>query len=350
MAQFFIPSHEANQPTNDLAASEAAISVLMVQAARPVDFGLWGGDDAGKELSVKVLRGGTVVNEGRHISVTLFRKSVDPANHIQVFHAVGLKQGDVIRGFTKEGKPWTEPLPVREMTRAAGDVMKAWTQAYLAKEPFPHDFLFAEATPYLALPKTTGDPRQELSDQRVGYGLSSVHGLSVHCTMGDDRASPFLTANNRCVDTWNRDGSSAHFAISGDGTIIQFLPTSFVAFGQGDPADQLWISVEVDNHGVAPMNAAQLSSLRRLFRWVCARYHIRPALATGWLPPQNSLFDSATREVCARVGAPMTTVNFEAVLSYGLSCHWWLDIRKKGSEVHPCPGVGIITQLDHALR
>lgn len=350
MAQFFIPSHESGQPTNDLAASEAAISVLMVQAARQAVFGLSGGDDAGTELSVKVLRGGTVVSEGRHVMVTLWRAAVDPANHIQVFHAVGLKQGDVIRAFTKDGRPWTEPLPVREMTRAAGDVMKAWTQAYLSKEAFPHDFLFAAATPYLALPKTTSDPRQELRDGCVGYGLSNVHGLSVHCTNGDDRVSPYLTANNRCVNTWNSDGSSAHFAISGDGTIIQFIPTSFVAYGQGDPADQHWISVEVDNHGVQPMNAAQLSSLRRLFKWVCSNHSVRPVLATGWLPPQNSLFDRGTRAVCARAGARVTTVNFEAVLSYGLSCHWWLDIRKRGNKVHPCPGMGIIMQLDLALR
>src|SRR5262249_6737427 len=138
---------------------------------------------------------------------------------------------------------------------------------------------------------------------------------------------------------------SAHFGISGDGTIVQFVPTTFQAFAQGTPGDYHWISVEIDNDGKSEMTAAQLTAVKSLFRWVTTTFGVSPQVATGWLPADNKAFNQATKDVAASAGSSTTTDEYEAALSQGLSCHWWLDRRKTGTHVHACPGPGIMSQF-----
>jgi hypothetical protein len=147
------------------------------------------------------------------------------------------------------------------------------------------------------------------------------------------------------IPTWNGNGASAHFGIAGDGTIIQFIPTNRIANAQHTPGNLHWASVEIENNGHAPMNGAQLISAKILALWVWWQNGISPKVAVGCLYPTSPQFDKLTKDVCNRAGSTTTENNYEAVLSKGISCHWWLDPAKTGKHVHACPGPGIISQL-----
>jgi hypothetical protein len=156
-----------------------------------------------------------------------------------------------------------------------------------------------------------------------------------------------------CVETWNTGGlgAGAHFGIAADGTVVQFIVASFIAFAQGFPGDSRWISVEIDNNASSPMTGAQLDALKGLFRWVGKTFGVNPWVATGCLYPKEApQFDETTVAVCAEAGSDTTTDNYEANLSSGVSCHWWLDPRKVGPHVHACPGKGIMSQLPQLCK
>jgi N-acetyl-anhydromuramyl-L-alanine amidase AmpD len=59
---------------------------------------------------------------------------------------------------------------------------------------------------------------------------------------------------------------SAHFAICGDGTLVQIVPTSRIAWAQGGQSDRYSVSVEIENREL-PTNQVQLTSARILFGW-----------------------------------------------------------------------------------
>jgi hypothetical protein len=343
MANFFLPVEGGNRAHGPAAASESAISELIIRPAGNGSFGLWGGGPDGKPLVAKVYRGSAVVSDGNAAIVKLSRLTRDPGNHIDVYSATGLKAGDEIYGMLEDGKTrYTAALSIRMATGKAIDIMAEWAQHYRAKTAFARPDLCPLAVPYLALDeKKTGNKMTKLPDNCVGAPLNDVHGMAVHTTAGNDLATPFQTARYRCADTWKGNGASAHFAISGDGTIIQFIPTSFMAFAQHDPGNRQWISVEVDNNGSFPMNVNQLTAAKKLFGWVCSTCHIPRQLATGCLFPKSNQFDQITMTVCEAGGAQVTQDPFWAAMSRGVSCHWWLDPIKS----HACPGKGILSQL-----
>ena len=149
------------------------------------------------------------------------------------------------------------------------------------------------------------------------------------------------------------NGASAHFAIAGDGTVMQFVPTNFWAFAQGSPANEHWLSVEIDNPGNEPPNGVkasdeQINAARGLFAWVCRTFSIRPQVATGHLCaeklriPAAKAYDELTRQVCAygSLNSQSSTDERAAQSSRGLSCHRWLQ-----AYVKPCPGYGLLGQL-----
>ncbi|HKS88658.1 MAG TPA: peptidoglycan recognition family protein [Stellaceae bacterium] len=350
MAHFFLPvGNLANGPA---AASESAISELFVPAGGAGRFGLWGGGFDGKPLTVKVYRAGTVASDGAGHAVHLARAAHDPANHIDVYTAAGLRDGDEVYGMLADGVTrFTGALRIRVHAGKASDVMAEWAQHYRAKQSYARKGICEIAVPYLALDdKRSGAKMEKLADGSVGGPLNSVHGLAIHTTAGIDSRTPFQTARWGCIPTWNGNGASAHFAISGDGTIVQIVPTDFVAFAQHDPGNQQWISAEIDNNGRAPMNLRQLDAAKRLFQWVCANHAVPRRLATGCLFPKAGQFDETTMKVCTAAGADVTHDVFWAAMSRGLSCHWWLDPVKTGRNVHACPGPGILSQLASIVR
>ncbi len=233
----------------------------------------------------------------------------------------------------KKGQP-----PGHEPTR----VMEAWASRQKRGDGSTgNPYLYPAATSYLALSDKHMGPMTPLSDKCYGGVLNDVHGLAVHCTAGPVGPSAYVVANFRCVHTWNGNHASAHFAISGDGTVVQFVPTNYVANAQGK-ANGHWISVEIDNNGSAPMTLAQLTSTKDLFEWVCTTFFVPRRLATGHLC-NESPWDGLTRNVCTAAGASVSDSQMETVASHGLSCHRWLSYDKQRKKV--CPGAGILAQL-----
>lgn len=373
MAHFFFPS-QSDAKHGEMAAENAALSELVVLPGGFGRFAVWGGGPDNKPLTVKVQRSGAVVSEGAHPAVKLQRASNDPATHIQVYSASGLQTGDQIQGWDGAGLPQTAPMPVRVLTEAAGDVMDHWALRRASGDGVPDARACCHlAIPYISIPDPMpkrGGRMSKLKADHIGGPMANIHGLSIHSTAGSSGRSAFEMACFGCVNTWNAQGPvSAHFGVSGDGTIIQFVPTTFQAFAQGTPGDYHWLSVEIDNDGKAGMTAAQLMAVRSLFRWVTTTFGVPPRVATGWLPADNKAFDKITKEVAAAAGASSmtdddaaavaqghptlswvpgrspTTDNYEAAMSQGLSCHWWLDPRKTGAHVHACPGPGILSQF-----
>ena len=340
-----MPTHGANKGLGESAASGAGISELVIGPNGVGTVGIWGGGPDGAALVIKVYRGATVVSEGAHPAVKLQRISNDSGTHIQVYSLSGLKEGDQLFGLTADGARYTGALSVRVLGDTANGVIEQWARHYLAGEPFPNNSLYPDAAPYLAL----SDPHQgnmiKLKEKCIGGPLFNVHGLSIHCTAGAPSPTPFGMAAWHCVNTWNNNGASAHFGIAGDGTVVQFIPTNFVANAQFEPGNSHWVSVEIDNNGRTLMNAAQLTSAKSLFSWVCRTFGVPRQVATGCLYPSAPGFDKITRIVCDASGSLLTTSTFEAVMSRGVSCHWWLDGHKSGAHVHACPGAGIIGQL-----
>lgn len=341
MAHFFLPSH-SSAAQGEVAADKADISELTIDPAQAyVRVGLWGGAADGSKLIIKVHRNAVVVSEGKMPAVKIQAAAYDAGRHIQVVTLYGLKGGDFVRAWDKNGLPQTAPLPTLQLASGAPSVMKSWAAALASKAAYPLPRgLCPFAAPYLALSDAKFGKMPELKASCVGSPINNVHGLAVHCTAGNDASNAFKMAAWRCVPTWNKNGASAHFGIAGDGALVQFVPASHIAYAQGSPGNTHWISVEVDNDGKAPMNGRQFDTLKSLFRWVVNNYGVPPAVATGCLFPKTSQFDKVTSEACTAT----TESGFEAIMSRGLSCHWWLE-PTKGKNSHACPGPGIIEQL-----
>jgi len=345
MANFFIPSYDSDTAHAEDAAGDAGISELIIEKNKAARFAVWGGGPDGKPLAIKIYRNGSVVSEGNTAPVKLMRGSILPSAHVQVFSAWGLQDGDQVCGLLPDGRPWTEPMSVSELTGSAQSVMSYWAQCFNSNQAFSNRACYDDATPYLALSvPEKGWTMTQLEDRCVGGALNNVHGLAVHATGGGPRP-PFLMAAFGCVNTWNGNGASAHFGISSDGTVLQFIPTSFIANAQSNPGNYHWISVELDLPKETAMSINQLVALESLFDWVRNRFAVPKKLATGCLFPSTPTFDQTTKDVCAKAGVPTTTDLFAAVMSRGLSCHWWLDPGKTGRFVHGCPGSAVMKQL-----
>jgi hypothetical protein len=225
---------------------------------------------------------------------------------------------------------------------AGAQIMEDWAARYEPNSNPGNRFLYSGAIPYLAL-GNPARPMPALVDRNYGNPLPHVFGLSIHCTAGTSGRDAYTMSNFGCVLGWNGRTASAHFAIAGDGTVVQFIPTSFTAFAQGG-ADSSWLSVEIDNSGAtdppSPATDKQLESVQRLFDWVCTTFAVPRQVATGHICG-NKTYDDITKWVCAAGGSGDTSlVDSEPRMSRGLSCHRWLQ-----PHVKPCPGAGLLSQL-----
>jgi hypothetical protein len=338
MPNFFTPT--TGKPLSD--AVVFPLSRLTVKLGGTAKFGLYGVDEAGQPLSVKLVRAGTAIDlkngQSSQIGGKVTIVQSKGTASITIFTITGLHMGDVLQTYSATGAPFPCSLSVDVVSDHRGGVMAEWNawlndpiglQAFLSQ----NDSLYPGAFPYL---KWSGGVALKSKSQ----ALAGVNGLSVHTT-GNGAGTKVTTDKNlvafRCLSTWNKNGASAHFAITGDGTVAQFVPCNRTANAQHSPGNQSWLSVEVDNDGTSPMLEAQLEALKALYSWVQVRYQVPGSLATGYLPPGKPAFDKITNEICTVT----TTKVAEAIASKGLSCHWWLDANKG----HACPGEGILAQL-----
>lgn len=350
MAHFFMPA--AQQSDSAAAAGSHAeqasdaldIEEVLIDAAGIARFGLWGGGPSGEKLVIKVYRAGVVVNEGQRPAVKVASAGGFTARHISLYTATGLKDGDEIYGMLDDKRRYTGVLTARKPSNDDRTLIKRWADAVKAGQKFGHPKLCDFAVPYLAV-----DPKQKvtpLDDRNIGGPLNKVRGLAMHTAgAGNGTRSPFQMVEYGMVGTWNKNvekfRASSHFGIAGDGTLVQFIPTSLKAWTQGDPGDHYWVSVEVDNGGTAPMYDAQLRMSKRLFAWVRRQHHVEPKLATGLITknPAYKQHAEITADICAKAGAATTDDSFTCAMSEGLSCHNWLK------QIKPCPGVGILGQM-----
>jgi len=246
--------------------------------------------------------------------------------------------------FYATGQPSTDP---------AARIIEQWAAVYTPGATPPSKWLYPGAVPYLWLGRTPGKPMTRLANRCYGNPLPAINGLAVHCTGGSVDRTPYETANFGCVNGWNGNNASAHFAITFRGTVIQFIPTNFSAFAQGSPANEHWLSVELDNPGADPPNGVkatdrQIEEAQKLFAWVCLTFTIRPEVAAGHLCAEKlrtspaKAYDDLTKQVCAygSLSTQFSTDERIAQNSRGLSCHRWLQ-----PYVKPCPGYGILGQL-----
>lgn len=235
----------------------------------------------------------------------------------------------------------------------AARIIERWAANYGQGRPPPSNMLYPGAVPYLCLGDRATTPMTRLANKCYGNPLPEINGLAVHCTAGPGTSAAYGLANNICVNTWNNNGASAHFAIAADGTVIQFVPASFSAFAQGSPANEHWLSVEIDNPGTDPPNGVkakdrQIEAAQKLFAWVCRTFSIRPQVAAGHLcearlhTPAARAYDELTTQICAygSLKSQFSTDEKLAQTSRGLSCHRWLQPYVKA-----CPGYGILSQL-----
>jgi hypothetical protein len=341
MPNFFTPT--TGKPLSD--AVMYPLSKLTVKLGGTAKFGLSGLDELGQALSVKLLRAGTTIDlkNGPDAriggTVTIVRsKGSSTSASITIFSMSGLRMGDVLQTYSANGAAFPCSISVEVVADKSIGVMAEWNawltdpiglQAFFAR----NESLYPGAQPYLKW--SSGVTLKSKSRP-----LASVNGLAVHTT-GNGKGTKVTTDKNlvggRCLATWNKNGASAHFAITGGGAVAQFVPCDRTANAQHSPGNASWLSVEIDNDGTSAMLDAQLEALKALYSWVQSRYQTPGALATGYLPPGHSAFDKITSEICA-----VTTKKVaEAIASKGLSCHWWLDANKG----HACPGEGILAQL-----
>jgi hypothetical protein len=340
MANFFLPSPGSPRSIGFAASDNSGLTELIIRAGANADFGLSGGGWNGEALRVQVYRAGQVIIDNPT------PKSSFPDQKVYIYSLPRLQNGDLIYGMLPDGvSRFTGALKIVIHSNSANDVIAEWAQHLKAGETVDRPHLYPQATPYLALSDKAQGAMIKLNDGSIGGALNAVHGLAVHTTAGTDARSPFLTARWGCIPKWNTSVASAHFAIAGDGTVIQFVPTDWVAYAQGSPGNENWISVEIDNNGISPMKVEQLNAVKALFQWVCRQYGVHPTLATGCLFPADKGFDQMTTTVCQYAGADLTTNKFEAAMSRGLSCHWWLYPGQ-----HACPGPGILSQLPSIVR
>jgi hypothetical protein len=335
MAHFFLPSPGSPKSLGFAAAENSGLTELIVKPGAPANFGLWGGGPDGQPLRIQVFRAGQVVIDNPD------PKSSNAAQNTYIYSLPNLRNGDEIYGMMSDGlMRYTSALTIFIHANTPNDVIAEWAQNYKAGTRFEREHLYPDAVPYLALSDKVQGAMVKLEARCVGGALNAVHGLAVHTTAGTDTRSPFGTARWGCIPTWNGNGASAHFTISGDGTVIQIIPTDWIAYAQKSPGNENWISVEIDNNGKKPMTIEQLTAVKGLFQWVCRQYGVPPTLAKGCLFAGDKAFDAITTTVCQAAGVDLTTDKFEAAMSRGLSCHWWLYPGE-----HACPGPGILGQL-----
>jgi hypothetical protein len=341
MAYFFRPTLMGG---SYIEASRAALSELVIRPGQAAQVGLWGTHPTtGEPLEVRVYRGASQVSGLATSPVRVIQIMKSWKQGIQMFTVTGLRDGDRLIGAAN-GVMATQELPVHELRDIPSGRMREaaqWSGVTVGRPPLPG--ICPHAMPYLAIgdPKMGGMP--DLWDSPLLLG--SVNGLAVHTTAGNDVRSAFQMTRWGCVEPWNSRRVSAHFGIAGDGTLVQFVPATFVAAAQFDPGNQYWISVEVDNDGKASMKPKQLTSLQKLFRWVADTYGVPMKVATGCVFPNLPQFDKITNRVCTRGNAETTEDPSVACMARGLSCHWWLEGPATGKS-HACPGPGILDQLD----
>jgi hypothetical protein len=346
---FFQPSlAKRRDPTiTPLAVKGAVLDALVVRSGTPAAVGLWGNGYNGDPLDVWAYRDGRRVSGSPSAPVKLSRTFLDRKLQIQEFRVTGLKEGDTLVGVSTSGRRMTDELPVYELRNTASGLMR---EAALYDE-YRHTafkWMCPYATPYLALRDPKMGEMVPLNDL-TAKAIMNVHGLAVHTTAGKASRPPFLMARWGCVDPWNKNNVNAHFGVSGDGTLVQFVPITFVAYAQYSPGNEHWISVEVDNNGKEAMNARQLKTVQKLFWWLSNTFGVPRQVATGCLFPKTPQFDKVTTEVCDRGDVALTTNPYEACMSSGVSCHWWLEASKNKNS-HACPGRGILNQLDEVAR
>ncbi|WP_183504061.1 N-acetylmuramoyl-L-alanine amidase [Methylobacterium brachythecii] len=220
------------------------------------------------------------------------------------------------------------------------DLMQQWADNY---GNFESPYICPWAIPYslyIAPKKTTFKPNKA--------PLTKINGLAVHTTwIYQSLSGPACVSS--CVNDWAGRGVGAHFIIVTDGTLIQVNPINRVANAQGGIANNFWISVEIQTRE-SEATPNQIMSAQFLFSWVVGKVGCRKALATGFVgdclvpkdPMQAALAANAKRDydpVTKRICSETTTKLNEAVMSSGLSCHYWLY------PIKPCPGTPLLKQL-----
>jgi hypothetical protein len=222
------------------------------------------------------------------------------------------------------------------------DLMRQWADNY---GDFRSPYICPWAIPYLLkLPANC----QPLKPNKVGGPIQKIRGLAIHTTWGNANRTEEQTVNGT-VGVWNQASGpvSAHFAICGNGVLLQIVPTNRIAWAQGGQSDQYYLSVEIETRESAA-NAAQLQSARFLFRWAADTYGFPKKLAAGYVGPHGNgqwaadakrVYDPITTRICADAGVDTTTNPQVAVAASGLSCHYWLH------PVKPCPGGPLLAQL-----
>lgn len=349
MANFFEAWAGINKSQAVMASNHPSISTLQITSNIGI-FGIWGGDASSNWLNIKVYRASTVVNVKVDVLLEV------PSDWVRVIRVTGLQNGDEIYGMTKLGQRYTTVLTVRTVSSKSNDIIQDWAnhlKTNLDYKPTQAG-LCPIAIPYLAL-KDGKNSATKLEDNLIGDALSIIHGLAIHTTGAGGGRNEFQTAIYGCVQVWNKDytesgnrrKASTHFAIASNGKIVQIVQTSHKAWAQG-LGDRNWISVEIDNNGRSPMKVEQLDAVKRLFEWVCRTYGIPRQLAIGTLYSNRGFphHDEITTTVCAASGSQVTRSPLWAVMSRGLSCHYWLDDRNG----KPCPGEGILRQMASIVK
>ena len=222
------------------------------------------------------------------------------------------------------------------------DLMQQWADNY---GDFTSPHICPWAIPYLLKRPSNCQP---LKASKVGGQIQKIRGLAIHTTWGNASRTEEQTVNGT-VGVWNGAPNpvSAHFAICGNGVLLQIVPTNRIAWAQGGQSDQYYLSVEIETRESAA-NAAQVQSARFLFKWAAESYGFPKQLATGYVGPAGNgqfaadakrAYDPITQRICEAAGVDTTTDPKVAVAASGLSCHYWLH------PVKPCPGSPLLAQL-----
>jgi hypothetical protein len=226
------------------------------------------------------------------------------------------------------------------------DFMEQWAANY---GDFRSPYICPWAVPYiLMLPPNTPRYRKDY----VGRPITKVRGLAIHQTWSSVSFDDKKTVG-ACINTWNSAGvpTGAHFIIVNSGLLVQVVPTNRMAFAQGGTADSWWLSVEIQSFNTAA-NPQQIQAARFLFQWIANTHGCDKKLAKGFVGKHETQknaereaiaaqaehdYNPITRSLC---NSNVTTNVQDAVMSSGLSCHYWLHPTKY------CPGKHLLRQMD----